>query len=55
MNSALVSAHGLKNKICSCAACFGSWNKERGIFMAPRLFVLGSALVSAHGLKNEVY
>ena len=29
-------------------ACFGSWIKERVIFMC-------SALVSVHGLKNEVY
>ena len=29
-------------------ACFGSWIKERDIFMC-------SALASAHGLKNEVY
>ena len=29
-------------------ACFGSWVKERDIFMC-------SALVSAHGLKNEVF
>ena len=29
-------------------ACFGSWIKERDIFMC-------SALVSVHGLKNEIY
>ena len=29
-------------------ACFGSWIKERGIFMC-------SALVLVHGLNNEVY
>ena len=29
-------------------ACFGSWIKERYIFMC-------SALVSAHALKNEVF
>ena len=29
-------------------ACFGSWIKERGIFMC-------SAVVSVHGLKNEIY
>ena len=28
--------------------CFGSWIKERDIFMC-------SALVSGHGLKNEIY
>ena len=29
-------------------ACFGSWIKERGIFMY-------SAIVSVHGLKNELH
>ena len=44
MCSVLVSVHGLKNEIyssCHCA-CFGSWIKERDIFMC-------SALVSPHG------
>ena len=49
MCSALVSARGLtkRGKLHAKRTCFGSWIKERGIFMCR-------ALVSAHGLKNEV-
>ena len=61
MRNALVSVHGLKNELysfmCSACearlfrfiharrACFGSWIKERVIFMC-------SALVSVNALKN---
>ena len=46
----------MSNEVYSCRtryihlshACFGSWIKERGIFMC-------SVLVLAYGLKNGVY